>query len=113
MKYTTSYTSSNGQPRNGHKIHENLNAALAAWAANIGGLIQCSGGDSTLKAWEDDDLDSVYAEADSSISWLEHFEGGFVIAGGTWLDEVAHLARHASENGATLTAEELVRRLSE
>lgn len=113
MKYTTSYTSSNGQPSNGHETHETLNAALAAWAANLGSLLHRSGGDSTLQAWEDADLDSEHAEPAASISWLEHCEGGFVTASGDWSGQVADLARYEEENGETLTANKLVHHLSE
>lgn len=113
MKYITTYSSSNGQPSNGHEIHESLNNALAAWEANIGSLLHRSGGDSTLEAWEEAELDSEWPEPSASIQWLEHCEGGFVTASGFWQDEVAHLARYEEENGETLTAEKLVRRLSE
>jgi hypothetical protein len=113
MKYTTCYTSSNGQPSNGHETHETLNAALAAWAADIRSLLHRSGGDSTLQAWEDADLDSEHAEPMASISWIEHCEGGFASATGDWSDEVAYLARYTEENGETLTAEKVVRHLSE
>jgi len=117
MKYTTSYTSSNGQPSNGHETHEILNSALAAWAENLGSLLPRSGGDSTLQAWEDADLDNLDSEHDepyASISWFEHCEGGFVSAAGAWAEEVSHLARYyEDENGESLTAERLVRHLSE
>ncbi len=113
MKYTTSYTSSSGQPSNGHETHESLNAALASWGSNIRALLHRSGGDSTLQAWEDADPDSDHAEPAASISWREHCEGGFVTASGDWSDEVAQLARHEEGNGETLTAEKLARYLSE
>ena len=113
MKYTTSYTSSNGQPSNGHETHENLNAALAAWKRNIRSLHHRSGGDSTLQAWEDVDFDSSFDQPAGSISWLENCEGGYICADGIWDDEVGHLARYEEENGETLTATKLVRRLSE
>jgi len=111
MKYTTSYTSSNGQFSNGFQIHETLNAALSAWEANIGSLIHRSGGDSTLHAWEDADSDTV--EPIGSISWIEHCEGGFAYGEGIFSDEVSHLAKYKEENGEMLTAEKLVRYLSE
>jgi len=113
MKYITSYTSSNGQPSNGHQTHDYLNAALAAWERNIGALLHRSGGDSTLQAFSDDDIDSEHAEPAASISWLDHCEGGFVTASGDWFDQVAHFARYEQENGDTLTAAKLVRHLSE
>ena len=113
MKYTTSYTSSNGQPSNGHATHETLNAALSAWEENLGSLLYGSGGDSTLQAWEDADFDSEHAQPAGSISWVEHCEGGFVTASGNWSDEVAHFARYEEENGDTLAAAKLVRHLSE
>lgn len=113
MKYTTSYTSSNGQPSNGHETHETLNAALSAWESNIGSLLSRSGGESTLQAWEDADLVRIIEQPSGSISWLEHCEGGYVCASGDWADEVAHLSRYEKENGDTLTAAKLVRHLSE
>jgi hypothetical protein len=113
MKYTTNYTSSNGQPSNGHETHETLNAALAAWKANIGSLLHRSGGDSTLEVWGDLAFQSDHAEPEASLSWLEHCEGGFVTARGDWGDEVAHIARYEQENGETLTAEKVIRHLSE
>jgi hypothetical protein len=111
MKYTTTYTSSNGQPSNGFQIHETLNAALEAWVQNIRALIHRSGGDSTLEAWEDIDSDS--GEPIGSISWIEHSEGGFAVGEGIFSDEITHLARYEEENGETLTAAKLVRHLSE
>ena len=113
MKYITTYSSSNGQPSNGHTIHESLNSALVAWEANIRSLIPRSGGDSTLEAWEEAELDSECPEPAASISWLEHCEGGFVTASGFWQDGVANLARYEEENGETLTAAKLVRHFSE
>jgi hypothetical protein len=113
MKYTTSYTSSNGQPSNGHETHETLNAALAAWAANIGSLLHRSGGDSTLEAWEEAEISTENPEPIASISWIEHCEGGFVTASGEWFDEVIALARYEEENSETLTASKVVRHLSE
>jgi len=113
MKYTTSYTSSSGQPSNGHQTHETLNAALATWERNLRALLHRSGGDSTLQAWEDGEFDSRFDQPAASISWLEHCEGGFVTAYGDWSDEVIHLARYEEENGDKLTAAQLVRHLSE
>jgi hypothetical protein len=113
MKYITTYSSSNGQPSNGHEIHETLNAALRAWESNISSLLYRSGGDSTLEVWEEAEISSEHPEPIASISWLEHCEGGFVTATGDWSDEIAHLARHEQENGETLTAAKVVRRLSE
>ena len=110
MKYITSYTSSNGQPSNGHESHDTLAAALAAWQVNIGALLHRSGGRSDLESWEEDA--SEHAEPAGSISWLEHSEGGFITAAGDWADEVAHLARYEEENGETLTAAKLIRHLS-
>lgn len=112
MNYTTSYSSSNGQPSNGHESHDTLAAALAAWRANIRSLLHRSGGDSTLQAWEDGEFLSEHGEPAGSISWLEHSEGGFITAGGDWADEVAHLARYEEENGDALTAAKLIRHLS-
>lgn len=112
MKYTTSYTFSNGQPSNGHESHDSLAAALAAWQANIRALLHHFGGDSTLQMWEDAAFDSEHAEPSGSISWVEHCEGGFVTASGDWADEVAHLARYEEENGETLTAAKLIRHLT-
>ena len=111
MNYTTSYSSSNGQPYNGRETHESLATALTAWQANIGAVLHRSGGRSILESWESD-TESEHAEPAGSISWLEHSEGGFVTAGGDWADEVAHLARYEEENGDTLTAAKLIRHLS-
>ena len=111
MKYSTSYTSSNGQTANGYEIHETLNAALAAWERNIRALIHRSGGDSTLQAWED--IDSDIGEPIGLISWLEHCEGGFIYGEGIFSDEITHYARYEMENGETLTAAQLVWHLSE
>jgi hypothetical protein len=113
MKYTTSYTSSNGQPSNGHETHETLNAALAAWESNIRALLHCSGGDSTLQAWEDADLDSEHAQPSGSVSWIEHCEGGYACGDGIFSDDLAHYARYEQENGDELTAAKVVRHLSE
>lgn len=110
MNYTTSYSSSNGQPYNGRETHESLATALAAWQVNIGALLHRSGGRSILESWADSE--SEHAEPAGSISWLEHSEGGFVTAGGDWADEVAHLARYEEENGDALTAAKLIRHLS-
>jgi hypothetical protein len=108
MRYITSYTSSNGQPYNGREIHDSLATALTAWQANIGALLQRSGGRSILESW-DADSESESAEPAASISWLEHSEGGFIAAGGEWADEVAHLARYEEENSDVLTAAKLIR----
>ena len=113
MKYTTNYTSSNGQPSNGHQTHETLNAALAAWEANLGALLNRSGGDSSLQAWSEEAFEAEHAEPDASLSWLEHCEGGFVTASGDWQDEIQHLAALAEEDGETLTVEKVIRHLSE
>lgn len=109
MKYTTCYTSSNGQPSNGHESHDSLNAALSAWESNIGSLLYRSGGDSTLKAWENESYD----EPVGSISWIEYCEGGYACADGIFGDDVAHHARYEQENGKELTAEKVVRLFSE
>jgi hypothetical protein len=109
MKYTTSYTSSSGQPSNGHETHESLNSALTAWESHIGSLLHRSGGDSTLEAWEDIEND----QPAGTVSWIEHCEGGFVTASGDWSGQVADLARYEQENGETLTANKLVHHLSE
>lgn len=111
MNYTTSYSSSNGQPYNGRETPESLATALTAWQANIGAVLHRSGGRSILESWEAD-TESEHAEPAGSISWLEHSEGGFVTAGGNWADEVAHLSRYEEENGDTLTAAKLIRHLS-
>ena len=113
MKFTTNYTSSNGQPSNGHETHENLNAALAAWKANIGSLLHRSGGDSTLQAWGDSAFGLDHAEPDASLSWVEHCEGGFVNAQGDWEEDIHDLATRAERDGETLTAEKVIRHLSE
>jgi hypothetical protein len=113
MKYTTTYSSSNGQPTSGHEMHETLNAALRAWEANISSLLHRSGGDSTLEAWEEAEISSEHPEPIASISWIEHCEGGFATASGDWSDEVIALARHEEENSETLTAAKVVRHLSE
>lgn len=110
MNYTTSYSSSNGQPYNGRETHESLATALTAWQANIGALLHRSGGRSILESSADSE--SEHAEPAGSISWLEHSEGGFVTAGGDWADEVAHLARYEEENGDALTAAKLIRHLT-
>ena len=110
MKYTTSYTSSNGQPSNGRETHDSLAAALAAWQNNIGALLHRSGGRSILESSADSE--SEHDCPPGSISWLEHSEGGFITAGGDWADQVAHLARYEEENGDALTAEKLIRHLS-
>lgn len=112
MKYTTSYTSSNGQPSNGHATHENLAAALSAWESNIGALLHRSGGSSDLEAWEDAAFESEHARPGGGISWIEHCEGGFITADGDWADEVSHLARYEEENGETLTAAKLISHLT-
>lgn len=113
MKFTTHYTSSNGQPSNAHETHETLNAALAAWKANIRGLLNRSGGDSTLQAWSEEAFEAENAEPSAILSWLEHCEGGFVTASGDWQDEIQHLATLAEEDGETLTVEKVIRHLSE
>ena len=113
MKYTTSYTSSNGQPSNGHGTHETLNEALAAWKSNIGALILRSGGDSTLQAWSDSDFEVDHAEPHAELFWIEHCEGGFINASGYWSDEICHLATVAEENGDEITVEKVIRHLSE
>ena len=110
MKYTTSYSSSNGQPANGHESHDTLAVALAAWQRNIRALLHRSGGRSILELWESD-IKSEHAEPVGSISWLEHCEGGFVTAFGDWADEVTHLARYEEENGDALTAAKLIRHM--
>lgn len=111
MKYITSYSSSNGQPYNGRATHDSLATALTAWQANIGALLQRSGGRSILESW-DADSESESAEPAGSISWREHCEGGFITAGGEWADEVAHLARYEEENGHALTAAKLIGHLT-
>ena len=111
ITYITSYSSSNGQPYNGHESHESLAAALAAWQNNIGALLHRSGGRSILEDLEADS-ESGHAEPTGSISWLEHSEGGFITAGGDWADEVAHLARYEEANGDALTVAKLIRHLS-
>jgi len=103
MKYCTSHKSSNGQPSNGHETHETLNAALSAWEANIGSLIIGSGGSSDL----------TDEESGSIISWVEHVEGGFVTGSGDFQDEIESLSIYEEEDGETLTAEKLVKHLSE
>jgi hypothetical protein len=113
MKYTTDYTSSNGQPSNGHETHDTLNAALAAWKDNIGSLLHRSGGNSTLEVWGDSAFKSDHAEPEASLSWFEHCEGGFVTSSGDWSDEINYLAKLEEEGGGTLTAEKAVRHLSE
>ncbi len=113
MKYTTSYSSSNGQPTNNFEIHETLNAALAAWETNTNSLLYRSGGDSTLQAWEDDSFDDDNAISIATLSWIEYCEGGFVTASGDWLYEISLLARYAEENGEILTVPKVVRYLSE
>ena len=111
MNYTTSYSSSNGQPYNGRESHATLATALTAWQRNIRALLHRSGGRSILESWESD-TESGKIIAAGSISWLEHNEGGFITAGGDWADEVAHLARYEEENGDALTAAKLIRHLS-
>jgi hypothetical protein len=100
--YTTHYSSSNGQPTNGHESHETLAAALAAWKADIGSLLHRYGGDATL----------TEEATGSTISWIEHCEGGFITASGDFLDEVCHLARYEEENGESLTPEKLIKHLT-
>jgi hypothetical protein len=100
MKYTTCYTSSNGQPSNGHEEHDTLNAALIAWAANIRSVIPRSGGSSDLSS------------ESGSVSWLEHCEGGFACADGEWSEEISALAQYEQSNGNELTPALIVRRLS-
>lgn len=103
MIYTTSYTSSNGQPSNNERTHETLVEALEAWQSNMGALILCSGGKSTL----------VDNEDGATLLWVEHCEGGYVTATGLgWEDEVSHLARLAEEDGEALTAERVARSLA-
>jgi len=111
MKYSTSYTSSSGQPYNGRKTHDSLATALTAWQANIGALLHRSGGRSILESWHADS-ESEHAEPSGSISWLEHSEGGFITAGGEWADEVAHLARYEEETGDIFTPAKLVKHLT-
>lgn len=102
MNYATHYTSSNGQPTNGHESHETLASALAAWQADIGSLLSRSGGDAAL----------TEESTGSTISWIEHCEGGFITASGDFLDEVCHLARYEEENGDTLTPAKLIKALA-
>lgn len=109
MKYTTCYTSANGQPSNGRESHESLNAALAAWEANLGALLHRSGGDSLLQAWEDEG-DEVPV---GSISWREHCEGGFACADGIFAGDMQHYGRYEQENGDELTAAKVVRHFSD
>ncbi len=100
MKYTTRYTSSNGQPSNGHEEHDTLNAALVAWAANIRSVIPRSGGSSDL--WGEH----------GALFWLENCDGGFPWADGEWNAEICDLAQHEQSNGNELTPALIVRRLS-
>jgi hypothetical protein len=113
MKYTTNYTSSNGQPSNAHETHETLNAALAAWKANIGSLLHRSGGESTLEVWGDSAFKQDHAEPQASLSWFEHCEGGFITANGYWAEGIQHLATLSESYGDKLTVEKVIRHLSE